>query len=327
MGKKSKTKAERQERKPSSGGSGKDPELPAAPTHNPGSKPPPYSSVAAGGAENPLASVVARLPSAPTEIWQVLLAENFLMVGDASQALWGAGGGLRPLGWGAPLPDLATPEGREALGDLLLTTMARPRDGAEAPRRPSVVLLDPDLPPAAAAAARAAVAGPTGVPVEPCTSEAMLAAVCRALYVPALGDCSWGAAARAAAALGSEAGPELLLTAARCLPRREDEAWTCGVFLMEEGGEQDRPHLVVERAKEGPALGPGREGTKELLVGGGPVPVPLVHHALLATMLHPMSGKRRRPGMIIFQPNLGGHFGSYEITMKELGIKAVLETD
>ena len=151
MGKESKTKAERGEKKSSSGGNGKDPELPAAPTNNPGLKPPPYLSVAAGGAKNSLALVVARLPSALTKIWQVLLAENFLMVGDASQVLWGAGGGLRSLG------NLATPERREALSDLLLTTMARPRDGAKAPRRPSVVLLDPDLPPAAAAGRGCAV--------------------------------------------------------------------------------------------------------------------------------------------------------------------------
>ena len=92
-------------------------------------------------------------------------------------------------------------------------------------------------------------------------------------------------------------------------------------------GEQDRPHLVVERAKAGPALGPGQEGTKKLLVGGGPVTVTLVHHVLLAIMLHPMSGERQRLGMIISQPNLEGHFRLYEVTMQELGIKVAMETD
>jgi hypothetical protein len=113
----------------------------------------------------------------------------------------------------------------------------------------------------------------------------------------------------------------MLLTAALCLPRRWDETWTCGVFLVSEApGVGDRPHLVVERAASGPGEG------EDLLVAGGPVPMALVHHALLAVMLNPLDGKRRRPGRIVFQPNLAGNFGSYQGTMKELGIKVMLGT-
>lgn len=52
------------------------------------------------------------------------------------------------------------------------------------------------------------------------------------------------------------------------------------------------------------------------------MPVALVHHALLAVILCPMNGEKRRTGKVVFQPDLEGQLGSYQDTLKEVGLRS-----
>lgn len=266
---------------------------------------------------------VASLPLAASEVWQLLLADGFVLVGDTTDALWGVGQGMRPLLAG-PLPDLTTPVGWKNLAGLVLGAMANPRDGEESPRRPARVLIDPSFPPGTTESIRAEVTA-ANVRVEGGSPDDVLSAVADVLYRPSLAECSWGASARGPyKSFGPEGGANMLLTWAMCLPKKDDEVWSAGVYLVE-GPQGNRPHLVVERIYEGPEL--PEEKKEELLVGGGPVPVALVHHALLAAMLCPMHGEKRRPGKVVFQPDLAGQLGSYQGTLKEVGVEVLLGTN